>query len=345
MNTAYHMVQYRRFQPTGGSQAGNTLEQLCRTALGQPDAQGVRLWERAEDRLFQLGDEYGGQILLNRVADLSDSVYGELCYVEKKGLQALLQLKASKKQLSNLTLAEVFALEEREAPSGSQFIRGLTYWLAIGDHLFFVKTQAMNSDRLHAYLNWLLKVPQGPLAATFTFDLQAEFDKSAGDLGDIRKLRVSGRRTSSSVVPVADASAQPRETKTNKRVREAVLQNEQARPVWEAVIGSDTTKSFIEALGPEEYIVADTSLAIRGRRTDSTKQKMKELANDLADRTDEKVQIEGADGKVSDGDAILRTRMPFNVPHDGSTLLDFENAADQLMVVYSRFVQDGKIDA
>ena len=41
----------------------------------------------------------------------------------------------------------------------------------------------------------------------------------------------------------------------------------------------------------------------------------------------------------------IRTRMPFNVPHDGSTLLEFENVADQLMVVYSRFVQDGKIDA
>ncbi len=72
---------------------------------------------------------------------------------------------------------------------------------------------------------------------------------------------------------------------------------------------------------------------------------MKELANELADRSDEKVQIEASDGTVSQGDAILRTRMPFNVPHNGSSLLEFDNVADQLMTVYSRFVQDGKIDA
>lgn len=345
MATAYHMVHYRRFQVTGGVSQGHTLEKLCRNALRHTNLNGLMLWERAEDRLFPLGDDFGGQLLLNRVADLSDSVFGELCYVERKGLQALLQLKASKQQLSNLTLAEVFGLEERQAPTGSQFIRGLGYWVAIGNHLFFVKTQSMTPDRLHAYLHWLLKDCTKTIDPSLTFDLQAEFDRSAGDLGDIRKLRVAGRRAQSIVTPVADPGETEKEVKTRRRVREAQLQNEQARPIWEAVVGKATTSSFVESLGPGEYIVADTALAIRGKRTEKTKQKLKQLANELADRSDEKIQIEGSDGKVSDGDAILRTRMPFNVPHDGGTLLEFENVADQLMVVYSRFVQDGKIDA
>jgi hypothetical protein len=37
--------------------------------------------------------------------------------------------------------------------------------------------------------------------------------------------------------------------------------------------------------------------------------------------------------------------MPFLVGHEGSNLLDFDNVADQLQEVYSRFVQDGKIKA
>jgi hypothetical protein len=45
---------------------------------------------------------------------------------------------------------------------------------------------------------------------------------------------------------------------------------------------------------------------------------MKTLAGELADLTDGKVQVEGKDGKLSDDDAILRTRMPFNLPHEGS---------------------------
>ena len=128
MPTSYHMVHYRKFEVKSGSVDGKTFEQLCRSALNQTDAGGTALTERAEDRVFPLGDEYGGQILLNRVADLQSAVFGELCFVEQKGLQALLQLKASKQQLSDLTLAEVFNLEERHAPNGSQFVRGLAYW-------------------------------------------------------------------------------------------------------------------------------------------------------------------------------------------------------------------------
>jgi len=48
---------------------------------------------------------------------------------------------------------------------------------------------------------------------------------------------------------------------------------------------------------------------------------------------------------VRDGDAILRVRMPFSIPQDGSNLLEFDNVADQLQEVYSRFVKDGKINA
>ena len=183
------------------------------------------------------------------------------------------------------------------------------------------------------------------VAPHLAFNLQAEFDRSLANVGDIRRLRVAGRQVPSVVAPVSDSDGVEKVVKTRKRVQDAELKNEQARPVWEAVIGQSQTASFIETLGPGEYITADTSLSIRGKRTERTKAKFKELANEIADRGDEKVQIEASDGKVSEGDAILRTRMPFSVPHDGGTLLDFDNVADQLQEVYSRFVKDGKIDA
>jgi hypothetical protein len=75
-----------------------------------------------------------------------------MCLVHSRDLQALLDLKASKIQLSNITRTEVFNLGERTAPTGSQFIRGMVYWLAIGNHIFFVKTQFMIVDCVHAYL-------------------------------------------------------------------------------------------------------------------------------------------------------------------------------------------------
>jgi hypothetical protein len=118
---------------------------------------------------------------------------------------------------------------------------------------------------------------------------------------------------------------------------------EQAVPIVEALLGARKTRSLVESLGPNEYLAVDASIRVRGRRTVESKERMQQLANELADLTDGKVLVEGKDGKISDEDAILRTRMPFNLPHEGSNFLEFNNVADQLQEVYTRFVKDGKI--
>jgi hypothetical protein len=347
MPIAYHMVNYRLFEADPKPIDGTTLESLSRAALSQTDAANVPLWERAEDRVFALGDDTGGQILLNRGADLSSAVFGEMCFVESQGLQALLQLTASKVQLSDLTIAQIYELNERAAPTGSQFLRGLVYWMAIGDHLLFVKTQAMTAEQLQAYLNWLLKSQAGVLPATTSFQLRAAFDLSAfaGDIGDIRRLRVSGNSVARVVEPVEVADPASRVVQTRRKVAERSYISEKAEEVAKVLLGPSRTESLVEALGPDEYLAVDATLAVRGRRTQESKQQMKELAGALADETDAKVQIEGKDGRITEGDTILRTRMPFNVAHDGSNLLEFDNVADQLQEVYSRFVRDGKIKA
>ncbi len=84
---------------------------------------------------------------------------------------------------------------------------------------------------------------------------------------------------------------------------------------------------------------------MRGKRTAESRAKIREIATEVADMTDAEVRIDGKDGTVRDGDAILRVRMPFSIPQDGSNLLEFDNVADQLQEVYSRFVKDGKINA
>ncbi len=357
MPTAYHMVHYRRFEASLQRPRAVTLEGLCREALSSASGAGVALWERAPDRLFDLGDDNGSQIILNRVADQGSAVFGEMCLVHSRGFQALLQLDASKVQLSNLTFAEIYELQERAAPKGSQFLRGLVYWLAIGDHLFFVKTQSMTVDLMRQYLDWLLKSGGSVLGSADTFAIEAEFDKtlSAGDLGDISNMRVTSTSgTTLRVVPDDDAGPAnaahgdrggDRTVATKRTIADRTLYSERANKVAEALLGPEQARSLAETLGPGEYISADASVAVRGRRTEASKAKMKELANRLADESDDKVQIEGKDGKVVDGDAILRTRMPFMVPHDGSSLLEFDNVADQLREVYSRFVRDEKITA
>lgn len=344
MSTAYHMVHYRRFDADAKALQGKTLEVLCREALNTENGT-LKLWARPEDRIFDVGDGDGRRIFLNKVADLSDAVFGEMCLAQERDLQALLKMKPSEIELSDLTTATVYDLEESEAPTGSQFIRGLTYWLAIGNHVLFVKTHAMTPELLRLYIGWLLKTRGAIIDPATDFELNAEFDKTAtaGDIGEIRNLRVSGKSAPQAIsIPDEPAS---KEVKTSRRIADRFAQMQQAVPIVEALFGKKQTDSLVESLGPEEYLSVEASVKVRGRRTEESRKKFQAIANDLADGSDAKVQIEGKDGRIVDGDAILRTRMPFHLPFQGSNLLEFDNVADQLQEVYARFVKDGKIKA
>ena len=119
----------------------------------------------------------------------------------------------------------------------------------------------------------------------------------------------------------------------------------EAVPIVEALLGKSKAKSLVDSLGDNEYLSVEAQVKVRGRRTDKSRASMRQLATELADMTDAKVQVEGKDGKLSDDDAILSTRMPFDLPHEGSNFLEFDNVSDQLQKVYTRFVEDGKIEA
>lgn len=347
MATAYHMVHYRRFDASDVGVPGATLESLCRTALGQTDGSGVALWGRATDRLYDPGDPSERQIVLNKVADLSSAVFGEMCLVQKHDYQALLEMQASQVQLSNITVAEIYNLAERSAPNGTKFIRGICYWMAIKDHLFFIKTQSMTANFLQGYIDWLLKTRTSTLAFDVAVRLQAEFDKTqmAGDIGDITSLRVRGKSAPQMAVMLPEEGPRKKAVTTSRTLSELSYMSEKARSVVEALFGKAKTDALVDSLGPDEYLAVDAAVKVRGKRTVQSREKLKDLASELAELTEEKVQIEGKDGKLSDEDAILRTRMPFNQPHPGSSILEFDNVADQIQEVYSRFVHDGKIEA
>ena len=344
MSITYHMVHYRRFEAGATALKGKTLENLCRDALNTNDGSST-LWARPQDRVFDVGDSDKRQIFLNKVADLSSAVFGEMCLVQTRDLQALLNMNPSEVKLSELTTATVYDLDEREAPKGSQFIRGLAYWLAIGNHVLFVKTHSMTAELVQLYLDWLLKSRGKVVDPALTFVLNAEFDKTAtaGDIGEIRNLRVAGK--SAPQVINIEGETEKREVKTSRRVADKFAEMQQAVPIVRALFGPMKANSLIESLGPEEYLAVEASVKVRGRRTEESRKKFQAIANDLADESDARVQIEGKDGQIRDGDAILRTRMPFHLPHEGSNLLEFDNVADQLQEVYARFVKDGKITA
>lgn len=345
MANAYHMVHYRRVTKLDGSGLDKDFESYCRAVLDDVDELGSSLWNRVDDRLYRELDGQKQEILLNRVADLKSAVFGEMCMIDSKGLQALLQQNASKVSLSDLTVAEIYQLQESEAPKGTQFIRGMAYWLALGDHLFFVRLGAMSSQSINKYFQWLLVGRKNGVPKEHDFVLQAELDKSQvpGDIGDIRSLRISGTSKRPFVATVVD-DEKPQKT-TTRKVADRLVEFSRAESLAKIILGEAQTKSLMDSLGPEEFLAVDASVKVRGQRTAASKAKMKELTNEVADIEDGLVQVEGKGGKLSGKDAILRTNMPFELVAENASLLEFDNVADQLQKVYRRFVEDGMIGA
>ena len=136
-NYRYHKVHYRRISAEVGDP---TFEELCREALEKKGSNDLALSQRPDDRVMSIQDgEIERQVLMNRVADLSSAVFGEICLVLPNDLQAMLRRSTKQLQLSEKTTATVFDLSEAQAPENSQFIRGTAYWLCVGDNLFFIQ--------------------------------------------------------------------------------------------------------------------------------------------------------------------------------------------------------------
>lgn len=343
MKPVYHMVHYRRFETDAATKKIGHFERHCRNALDQKNSANIPLWERIADRFCKLESEEGRQVVLNRVADLSSAVFGEMCLIQDSGFQALLETVASKQKLSNLTVAEIYGLQEREAPKGSHFVRGLIYWLAVEDHLFFIRTQTATPGHLLKYFEQMLKSGQNCLPLEARIGFLSEFDPAEvkGDIDDIRSLRVSGKSAPQIALKPVDPAPKPRSTA--RTIADKMVEFRQALPVVEALFGPDRAQSLVASLGPKEYLSVDATVKVRGSRTDESRAKLRSIATELDDMTEGKVSVETPTGKISDGDAILRMRMPFTPVKDGSSLLDFDNVADQLQEVYARFVKDGKI--
>ena len=78
-NYRYHKVHYRRIEAKAGEP---TFEQLCREALEAKDSNGQALALRPDDRVMSVTDgDVQKQVLMNRVADLTTAVFGEICLV------------------------------------------------------------------------------------------------------------------------------------------------------------------------------------------------------------------------------------------------------------------------
>ena len=84
---AYHMVHYREFSVATEPPVA-PLEQLARAQLSAPGPSETPRWESISDRMMDVGDGSGFELVLNRVADLSSAIFGEMCLIHRSGVHS-----------------------------------------------------------------------------------------------------------------------------------------------------------------------------------------------------------------------------------------------------------------
>ena len=312
-NYRYHKVHYRRIEAKAGELS---FEQLCREALEAMDSHGQALSMRPDDRVMSVSDgDVQKQVLMNRVADLTTAVFGEICLVLPNDLQAMLRRSTKQLKLSNKSVATVFDLSEAHAPANSQFILGTAYWLSIGNNLFFIQLNALSSRFVQSYLEWLVKsvaAKRGVVRTVESFLVEVDVSKTGDNgIGEIKNLRISG--SSPRGLPVS-VDGDEKKRPTSRRVKSEHQVSALAMPLVEAILGKQRAKSLADSLGPNEYLSASGEVRVSGSRTEQSRERIRKIAHEIADTADAEVTVEGKDGKIKSGDFILRTDMPFALP-------------------------------
>ncbi|MCJ2080045.1 hypothetical protein [Methylobacterium sp. J-090] len=162
-------------------------------ALIQRGPDGRAIGENVNHRLAGVpGNEDARRVVNDHHVD-DVSVFGDLCLFSPGKMQAILATAAREHQ-SLEDVMRAFSVAEQAAPQGTEYLHGMAYWLAIGDHVYHIAHSSLPSKALEEYLTWLLRDCAGSIAPDHFVELVSEFDRSqiGGDLGDVKSIEVGG---------------------------------------------------------------------------------------------------------------------------------------------------------
>lgn len=122
-----------------------TLRDRVVAAMDAMLSNGSLIRQRASNRVATLPGQPDYQRMLNTFHDSGDYAWGTVCLFAPGQLQALLKVADDGGDGGHRDLAEELSaleIEEGAAPTGHEYVHGMTYWMAVDDH--FYQIQHMN---------------------------------------------------------------------------------------------------------------------------------------------------------------------------------------------------------
>jgi hypothetical protein len=315
-------IQYRKLEDLTGGFGKHTLQSALSSCLKQA-AGGSVVADSVTSRQFEQDKAYG-TIVLNYVEDTQLFFFGEIVRFEPGADLPLLQIG---------TNVKVYNLTQAKAPQGHEPIRGVLYFMAIGNHALILESD-VSTGRAETYLSWLLGEATPSVSKGTHVILVAELSAQAGatQLRQVEQVvfkprPVEAPDASAALMPVTvgATSKDVAETNTLEVLRAA---------------GMDDTDI-------QKLVQSDTKIEVTLQIKFKGQRRRKPLGIDDANRLlrnipEDQITLIGPGGRQKEG-KIVKLSYPANIELVGS-LLNSKDVARALYEGYKYFVSNGYID-
>jgi hypothetical protein len=338
-------IHYRKLRRDAGQFPQAKLSTLIRQAL-HFKKDGSVIGDSVHHRVTAVPRAEGYQRLLNDFHDTEEFVFGDICLFSPGQMQALLKLSINPEHPTLDEVMKAWAIAESKAPLGHEYLHGITYWMAVGDHFYQIQHVALPTKAAEEYLTWLLRDQTGTIGSDHYVELQAEFDRGqvGSDLGDIKSVEIGGLVPETVFSTPTVAKAVLKDVETHESVADRLLaQWGKARRIVEELLGESEAEKLFASMPSDAALEVTVNIGYRATRRKFGKEFMQNLAAGLRNTPDGELRVRGKDGEIKGDDARLSADMSIKRMSETSNLLDIPHAVEQMLEVHRRFLHDGKI--
>jgi hypothetical protein len=346
MATKRCKIHYRRLRRDNGQFPTSTLSDTIALALNKALSDGSKVGETVVNRITGVPRQEEYRRLLNHHHIGDHYVFGDMCLFLPGQLQALLKLTAEVEHKKLDDVLKEFAIAEQRAPDGTEYLHGMAYWLACGDHFYMIQHVSIPAKAMEEYLTWLLRDQSKVIGPQNFVELQFEFDRAqvGDDLGDVRSVEVGGFVPETLPKEVSLSEDRVIDVEEKETIGDRILRGFAAsKKILVDLLGEVGAQKIIDSMPPEAALEVRVNIAYRATKRKIGKDFMANLASGLRNIAEGEIRIRGKDGEIKGEDARLSQDMSVTKIRENSSLLDLEDALKQMLEVHRRFLYDGKI--
>ena len=292
-------------------------------------------WQR---RVMQAPDNADVSRFVNNSHTDMASTFGDLCSFTQNEMQAV--IGTGQIATPAVDVADIMA------PSGSDYLHGIAYWLLVGDHCYVIQHSSVRTKALESYFTWLLRKTR-LLQSNQQIILQAALDVStdAADVGDVTGIEIGGIVTDTPEAPQSANAVTSHEIPISRSLEERVAPLHAGLSWLKSIFGSTDVDLIMSHIPDGAALKVSLHVGYVAMRRNLSRRAMEYLSVAARNFDDGEVRIRGRKGNISRNEARLHMAVRVRLLRANGNLLDFIDTQEQLENVHSTFVAEGRVTA